>query len=201
MTSEGAADIVKTFKAVAGDPQTYAQAWKRDNARPVVGYFCSYAPEEIVLAAGALPYRLTGSGRQIRLADRHLQAYSCSLVRSAMEDVLGGHLGFLDGTVFPHTCDSIQRLSDMWRLNAGLPFHLDVVLPVNLRGPGSTKYMNDVLVRFRDELGKALGCVISSEEIRSAAAVYNDLRASLRSLYDLRRERPVPEYGPALRSC
>ena len=52
-------------------------------------------------------------------ADAHLQAYSCSLVRGALEDALAGRLDFLDGAmVFPHTCDSIQRLSDIWRMNA-----------------------------------------------------------------------------------
>ena len=124
--------ILKQFHDIAGDPIGYARNWKAETQSRIVGYFCSYAPEEIIWAAGALPYRILGAGGTISRADGHLQAYSCSLVRGALDDALTGKLDFLDGTVFPHTCDSIQRLSDIWRLNAGLDFHLDLVLPVKL---------------------------------------------------------------------
>ena len=123
-------DSLEVFKAVAADPAAYAQAWKQRESRPVVGTFCSYAPEEIILASGALGYRIFGTELTISRADAHMQAYSCSLVRGALEDALDGGLDFLDGAVFPHTCDSIQRLSDIWRMNAKTGFHLDVVLPV-----------------------------------------------------------------------
>ena len=162
---QGMEKIIQRFREVAENPGEYARAWKKDKGQPVIGYFCSYAPEEIMLAAGGLPYRIFGSGKRIRLADSHLQAYSCSLVRGAMEDVLGGNLDFLDGTVFPHTCDSIQRLSDMWRMNAGLDFHLDVVLPVKLDNEISRDYMAQVLKKFRDELEQALGVKVGDDKI------------------------------------
>jgi len=183
-------EIVKKFRTVAENPGDYSRVWKQEKNRPVIGYLCSYAPEEIMVAAGALPYRIFGSGRQIRLADSHLQAYSCSLVRGAMEDVLAGHLDFLDGTVFPHTCDSIQRLSDMWRMNAGLDFHLDVVLPVKLNNDTSRDYLAQVLRRFRDDLEQALGVKITDESIKSSTKMYNSLRESLRVMYALRRNNP-----------
>ena len=141
-----------------------------------------------MLAAGGLPYRIFGSGRRIRLADSHLQAYSCSLVRGAMEDVLGGHLDFMDGTVFPHTCDSIQRLSDMWRMNAGLDFHLDVVLPVKLDNEISRDYMAQVLKKFRDDLEQALGATIADENVKAMAQVYNSLRDCLGDIYAVRQK-------------
>jgi benzoyl-CoA reductase subunit C len=185
---QGMEKIIQRFREVVENPGEYARGWKKDNGQPVIGYFCSYAPEEIMLAAGCLPYRIFGSGKRIRLADSHLQAYSCSLVRGAMEDVLGGDLDFLDGTVFPHTCDSIQRLSDMWRMNAGLDFHLDVVLPVKLDNEISRDYMAQVLKKFRDELEQALGVKVGDDKIRSTAQVYNSLRESLRAVYAVRRE-------------
>ena len=182
--------ILKQFHTVAENPGDYARKWKEKYNRPVIGYLCSYAPEEIMVAAGALPYRIFGSGRQIHLADSHLQAYSCSLIRGAMEDVLGGHLDFLDGTVFPHTCDSIQRLSDMWRMNAGLSFHLDVVLPVKLDSDISRDYLSQVLKRFRDDLAQAVGAEITDNSIMTAVRVYNSLRENLRTIYTLRRGNP-----------
>ena len=87
------------FREAVKDPGAYARTWKQNHHKAVVGFFCSYAPEEILLAADVLPFRIFGSNKQISLADTHLQAYSCSLVRGALEDALGGDLDFLNGTV------------------------------------------------------------------------------------------------------
>lgn len=172
------------------DPDGYVKKLKAESGRKVVGTFCSYAPEEIILAAGAHPYRLFGSGEKIHLAEAHLQSYCCSLVRGALEDALGGRLSFLDGVVFPHTCDSIQRLSDIWRLNVPACFHLDVVLPVKLDTEGAAQYLLDVLNRFRGELGEKLGISISDEDLRAAIRTMNRIRAALTRIYDLKGERP-----------
>ena len=172
------------------DPNGYVKRFKAESGRKVVGTFCSYAPEEIILAAGAHPFRLFGSGEKIRLAEAHLQSYCCSLVRGALEDALAGRLEFLDGVVFPHTCDSIQRLSDIWRLNVPACFHLDVVLPVKLDTDGARQYLIDVLNRFRVELGEKLGVTISDDDLRAAIRTMNRIRASLTRIYDLKGERP-----------
>jgi benzoyl-CoA reductase subunit C len=164
--------------------------FKVESGRKVVGTFCSYAPEEIILAAGAHPFRFFGSGEKIRLADAHLQAYCCSLVRDALEDALGGRLEFLDGVVFPHTCDSIQRLSDIWRLNVPACFHLDVVLPVKLDTDGARQYLIDVLNRFRKELGEKLGVTISDDDLRAAIRTCNRICATLARIYYLKSDWP-----------
>src|SRR5512145_2094089 len=128
---------IEECRQVIQDPYGYLNPFKAETGRKIVGTVCSYAPEEIILAAGAHPVRLFGSGQKIRLAEAHLQSYCCSLVRGVLEDALADRLAFLDGIVFPHTCDSIQRLSDIWRLNVPGCFHLDAVLPVKLDTEGA----------------------------------------------------------------
>ncbi|MBN2439397.1 MAG: 2-hydroxyacyl-CoA dehydratase [Deltaproteobacteria bacterium] len=181
---------IEECRQILKDPDGYVKGMKAETGRKVVGYFCSYTPEEIVLAAGAHPFRLFGSGEKIHLAEAHLQSYCCSLVRGALEDALGGRLDFLDGVVFPHTCDSIQRLSDIWRLNVPACFHLDVVLPVKLDTDGARWYLIDVLRRFREDLGKKLGVTISDEALRAAIRTMNRIRTALTRIDDLKGERP-----------
>jgi bzd-type benzoyl-CoA reductase N subunit len=171
------------------DPYGYAKRFKAVSQRKIVGTFCSYAPEEIIVAAGAHPLRLFGTGEKISLAEAHLQSYCCSLVRGALEDALGDRLAFLDGVVFPHTCDSIQRLSDIWRLNIDHGFHLDLVLPVKLDTPSARQYLVDVLKRFREELGAKLGAAITDDDLRAAIALYNRIRAALTRIYKLSGDR------------
>jgi bzd-type benzoyl-CoA reductase N subunit len=181
---------LKQFHDIARDPGGYASNWKAENQARVVGYFCSYAPEEIIWAAGALPYRILGAGGTISRADGHLQAYSCSLVRGALDDALTGKLDFLDGTVFPHTCDSIQRLSDIWRLNTRFDFHLDMVLPVKLNTQSAEKYMQDVIKKFERDLSAKLKVKITDDKLKKAILTINQIRSHLRRLYEIRTDFP-----------
>ena len=177
------------FHRIAKNPDEYGRELKK-SGRKIVGYFCSYTPEEIILAAGAVPFRIFGRG-DVSLADAHLQAYSCSLIRGALEDALSGGLDFLDGAVFPHTCDSIQRLSDIWRINADTGFHIDVVLPVKLDTKSSKEYMVDVIKKFIRDIEKSLGVVISADDLRASAVKYNQIRTYLKKIYEIRSKNPA----------
>lgn len=180
---------LKPFREIAQDPYTYAENWKKKTGKKVVGYFCTYTPDEMITAAGALPFRIFGTREHITKADGHLQAYSCSLVRGGLEDALTGRLAFLDGTVFPHTCDSIQRLSDIWRLNAGFPVHIDIVLPVKLNSPSAREYMADMFRRFRSDVDKSLGPV-SDESLAESIKLHNKIRACFAEIYRMRSQDP-----------
>jgi benzoyl-CoA reductase subunit C len=181
---------IEECRQVIQDPYGYVNQFKAETGRKIVGTVCSYAPEEIILAAGAHPVRLFGSGEKIRLAEAHLQSYCCSLVRGVLEDALADRLAFLDGIVFPHTCDSIQRLSDIWRLNIPGCFHLDAVLPVKLDTQDARQYLIDVLNRFRGQLGETLGATITDDGLRLAIRTMNRIRTALTRISELRSERP-----------
>lgn len=185
-------DALDKLRAVSLDPCGYAQHLRSSGEKPVLGCFCTYMPEEIIVAAGAVPFRIMGSvsGGGISLADAHLQSYCCSLVRSSLEDALAGRLSFLDGAVFPHTCDSIQRLSDIWRLNAGMKTHFDVVLPVKLTTDSARTYLIAVLERFRQELEAAFGIAISGKRLYGAIRTCNRIRGLLEKICSLRSRRP-----------
>ena len=183
-------DPIQQLRDIAADPKAYAKRWKQETGGKVVGTLCSYAPEELILAGGALPYRIVGGSGSISKADAHLQAYSCSLVRGALEDALSGRLDFLDGAVFPHTCDSIQRLSDIWRMNANTGFHLDAVLPVKLNTESARNYMAAVMEKARANLEKSLATTISNADLQQAIEVYNWFREAMQHLYRLRSDRP-----------
>jgi bzd-type benzoyl-CoA reductase N subunit len=183
-------DILKSFKMIANNPGSYANEFKKKSGKPVIGYFCSYTIEEIILAAGALPFRIFGTIENISLANSHLQSYCCSLVRCGLEDALSKKLNFLDGTVFPHTCDSIQRLSDIWRLNAGYPVHLDIVLPVKLNSQTARDYMTEIIHKFTKELQTKLNVEITDQNLKDAIKIYNKFRTHLSTLYTIKKINP-----------
>lgn len=182
-------EMLTDFYEAVLDTEKYVKRLK-DGGKKIVGYLCSYTPEEIILAAGMHPLRLFGTKRAISLADAHLQSYSCSLARGVLEDALAGRLAFLDGAVFPHTCDTIQRLSDIWRLNTQFAFFADVVLPVKLDTESARQYMEDVLRKFRGDLEKGMGVRITDEALVQAIDTYNRIRGCLKTIYELHSANP-----------
>ncbi len=181
--------IINRFREVARAPYPYLQKLKKKTGKALIGSTCAFTPEEFILAAGAHPFRIFGESESLSGADAHIQAYGCSMVRGMLEDGLSGKLEFLDGVVFPHACDSIQRLSDIWRLNIK-SLHFDVLLPVKLDSPLAKSYFTDVLKRFRKDLEKALEVEITEEALKEAVALMNNLRRRLIRLYGLQSERP-----------
>ncbi len=172
------------------EPATYAAEWKQSHAGKVVGYMCSYAPEEILWAAGFLPFRLLGTRYAIEQADAHLQSYCCSLVRGSLEEALAGRLDFLDGMIFPHTCDSIQRLSDIWRMRIQNHFHADVLLPAKLDTDSTREYLVATFRKLLTDIENWQERRITKELLRKAADRYNDIRFHMNTLYTLRQTHP-----------
>jgi len=180
---------LKPFYTAVDDPAASAAAVKADN-RPVIGYLCSYAPEELISAAGCHPMRLFSSKSDISLAENHLQAYCCSLIRGILEDGLAGRLDYLDGTVFPHTCDSIQRLSDIWRMNMDQAFFADVVMPAKLTTDSARDYMKTVLAKFKADLEAYSGNPITEDNLKAAIALFNRIRSNLNCIYTMKAQTP-----------
>jgi len=181
---------LRLFRQVASQPYQYCHQLKQEKSQKILGYFCSYTPEELIYAAGALPFRIFGSEANLQHADAHLQAYCCSMARSGLEAGLSGQLNFLDGVIFPHTCDTMQRLSDIWRLNAGFPLHFDIVLPIKLDSASAFHYLHDIFLNFKDELERKLDCEITEEKLTATIRLYNQIRRRMEELYRLRSQNP-----------
>ncbi len=159
--------------------------------KKILGTLCTYVPEELIFAAGFHPMRLFPSGADILLAENHLQSYCCSHVRGILEDSLAGNLDFLYGTVFVQTCDTMQRLSDIWRLQGRYPFFADVILPAKMTTPSAKDYIAAVLERFKTDLESDIGRPVTRNALSGAIILYNRIRRNLARIYDLNRRHPA----------
>jgi benzoyl-CoA reductase subunit C len=190
LNGENSMEELKLLQKISENPYSYAREWKKRTNGRVIGHLCTYTPEELIHASGALSVRILDNSEDYTLADSHLQSYSCSLVRSALQNILNKELDFLNASVFPHTCDSIQRLSDIWRLNSGIALHFDIVLPVKLDTKSSQEYVTDLFKKFRKDLEKSFDIEITDEDIKNSIKLYNDIRSGLKELYNLKDKYP-----------
>ncbi len=176
------------------DPIPHLAQIREEGGIPVA-YFCSYVPEEIMHAAGLTPVRLLGARRTISHADAHLQAYCCSVARTDLDMALAGELSFLEGAVFVQTCDTMMRLSDIWRRNTDFPFHGDLVLPVRMGEDISLPFLVEEVKRFKAQVEYHVGSSIREDALRESIRTYNENRRLAEEVYLLRRADPVAVDG------
>jgi bzd-type benzoyl-CoA reductase N subunit len=182
-------ELLETFRLAATEP--YRDWSARYPGRRAFGYLCTYVPEEIIHAAGFTPIRVMPSGDfTTARADAHLQSYTCSLARSCLDQALAGRFDFLEGVVFPHTCDTMQNLADIWRLNWVRkdvpPYVATVVGPVVLSGPHAKPYLVAELQRFTADLARRFGVHITDEALHESICLFNRQRRLLARLYTMR---------------
>ena len=171
----------------------YIQAWKEQGGE-VVGYYYEGVPEELLTAAGIMPFRLratTATGTD--LADAYVAAINCVYIRYNLDLAIRGAYKFLDGVVGYNACDHIRRAYDNWsRLidKDGRWFHF-VTVPQK-QGPEQTDWYALHLGRLKAAIEQGFNVTITDEKLRQAIVLQNELRALQRRLYELRC-RPAPK--------
>lgn len=169
----------------------YEEARRRKaNGQKVMGWLLSDVPEELIHAAGAFPVGILGSNKKIRLADTHLQVWSCSLMRSSLELGLCGDLDFLDGIIVPHTCDTTRNLVGMWRNNCKTPYVDSFFLPRQVNRPSAHNYLIGELTRLKTNLEQQTGEIITDEKIRVSIRLFNENRSLLRRMLKIHSKHP-----------
>jgi benzoyl-CoA reductase subunit C len=180
---------LEIFREVARDPAKVAREWKA-SGKKVIGYRCLYVPEEVIWAAGMLPFPLYGTPEPIRLADSYFQACTCEFVRNLFDHALDGKYEFLDCLALSNTCDIVRRLCDIWdNYIDGIPVHM-INNPQKLQNPGNHDFFYEELRRFKVRMEEISGNQVSDEKLQAAIDLFNETRSLLKEIYALRQQDP-----------
>lgn len=181
--------FLKHIEDIARDPLGQIEKYKNKDRR-IVGYLCSYVPEEILYASGLLPVRLLGRATRITQADKYLQTYCCSQVRAFLEDYLNNDYRLLEGVLFAQTCDTMQSFYDIFRKNNPDTFMFNMNFPCKVEGEAPFKYAMAELERVRAETAKHTGAPYTREAFIDAVRTYNRNRELLDRLYAVHAADP-----------
>jgi len=162
----------------------------KESGKKVIGYFCCFVPLEILTALDLVPYRLQGSVIEpIDCADAYLEPISCPFIRSCLDLALKGRYDFLDGFIVPHTCDTIEKIYDIWKYYQRPQYCHFINIPHMLM-PDSYEFFKNELRSFIISLQAFTGQRITRERLQHAIRIHNDNRSILRQLYELRMTEP-----------
>ena len=160
-----------------------------------IGTLCSYVPEEMLHAAGLVPVRLRGTNAPLRQVDARLQSFTCALCRSTLDQAMEGELDVLTGTIFAHTCDAMQAMADLWRMNTQRSHFVEIVMqPVNLGSPAARPYLISELERFRTSLAEFSGQPLTDSDLKASISLYDDTRRMVRELQTMRDRLSAPDF-------
>jgi bzd-type benzoyl-CoA reductase N subunit len=188
----------KAFQTFAEAAQTIVNpevaGWKEKGGK-VVGYFCSALPEEMITAAGLLPFRLRAPGStSTELSDSFLSNLNCSFPRHAFNMALKGEYDFIDALVIFNSCDHIRRVYDHWIRQLKTPFVRILSLPKKAEAP-QVEWFRAELASLKEDLQSHFGVEIKDDQLNDAIRLHNETRRLLRELYELRKAKNPPISG------
>ena len=179
-----------------------AKEW-RSKGKKVLGVICCHVPEEIFYAADVLPIRMRATGCvDSSEAETWMSSFSCSFAKAMLQYWLDGTYE-LDGFVTSDGCLMAARVFD----NAAYinerekkgQFIRQIGAP-RKRSPRTIPFYKAELADLVGELEKFTGSKITDEKLKEAAAKYNEARALVSQLYELRKEKnPVISGADTLR--
>ncbi len=191
MVTQNLAKISESFDSFPSRNKSIKD-WK-DQGKKVIGYVCSTIPEEIIYAGGALPVRLIGSTEPVSEVDTYLVPFCCYFVRSTLDLALRGGYGDLDGVVTSLQCDTMVGLGNLFYEFIKMPFNYSFICrPEDANAVGALEFYSKEIAIFKKSFEDFIGHEIADESLCHAIRVYNENRALLRELYDLRGKEPQP---------
>jgi len=181
-------EVLQQFRSCLSSRHDVARGWKSRGKR-VIGWTCTYTPEEVIYAAEALPIMVLGDLGGTKLADAYLPSNSCSFARSCFNAALRGDYDYLDGFVESNSCDNRGKIFDMWTHYTRIPNIYFVNTP-HTNTNKAHEFFYEEVVKLKEWLQKTFGVSISDQALKKAIEVYNTNRLLLKKVYDLRMKDP-----------
>jgi len=172
---------------------SYIDEWQK-KGKKVVGFYCTYIPEELLYAADLLPFRIRATGnKDTDLGDIYMVRFTCSFVRATLDMALRGKYDFLDGFLICNSCDHSRRMFELFDLkvfnreNFKKKVHrFYLALPHVITDEGFEWYKKEV-EELKEELElKFEISEITNDKLKRSIEIHNENRSLLREIHKLR---------------
>lgn len=167
----------------------------KKQGKKVVGTFCVFVPDEIILATNAIGVGLcAGSQFWIEGGEKVLPKNLCPLIKAftgALVDRTCPYFLSCDMLVGETTCDGKKKAWEI--ISEYKPLHV-MDLP-QMKRDKDYKMWREEIKLFIDKMEELTGNKVTVENLKKAIDLCNRKRTVLKRLYDLRKHRPTPISG------
>ncbi|MGQ9506448.1 MAG: 2-hydroxyacyl-CoA dehydratase [Candidatus Bathycorpusculaceae bacterium] len=179
--------VFETFREWIDNRHEYAKAWKERTGNKVVGYFCTYVPEEILYAANILPVRILGSHEPPTVTEPYIFAMYCHLCRDCLAQGLKGRFGYIDGIVEGQSCLHLRQAFNAWRLHIPTEFAYYIHVPHGVQNPHAIPYLTQEFAKFKKAIENWTEKKITNEGLDRGIKIMNRNRELMRKVYEYRK--------------
>ena len=168
----------------------------REQGKKFVGFYCVFAPQELIVAADAVPVTLCATKEEpIADGEKYLPRNFCPLIKSSYGFAITEKCAFFNNSEFiigETTCDGKKKMFELMET-----FKPTVVLevPQSAKGETQKKFWRSEVARCKEEIEKRLGVKITDEKMKAAIKELNEQRALMRELAHLNTAIPAPLSG------
>ena len=164
--------------------------------RKIIGSYCVFVPEEIVLAANATLVGLcSGADFAMEEVEKILPRNTCALIKSSFGFKLGKVCPYLESAdmiVGENTCDGKKKAYESL---APLVDNLYVMDLPQVKSEQGRALLRAEFHRFKSAVEALTGVEITVEALQAAIATVNAKRKALHRLGSLRKADPAPISG------
>jgi benzoyl-CoA reductase/2-hydroxyglutaryl-CoA dehydratase subunit BcrC/BadD/HgdB len=168
----------------------------KKQGRKVVGTYCTFVPEEIVIAANAVMVGLcAGADFATGEVEKYLPKNLCALIKSTLGFKLGGGCPYLEASdliVGENTCDGKKKAYEVFKRLMPDLYVMD--LP-QMKNEGARNLLRTEYDKFLDRIEKLTGNKITVDTLQKAVELVNAKRKIVHRLSTIRANRPAPISG------
>jgi benzoyl-CoA reductase/2-hydroxyglutaryl-CoA dehydratase subunit BcrC/BadD/HgdB len=167
----------------------------KKEGKPLVGTFCIFVPEEMVVGAGGACYGLcSGSPASIPEAEKELPRNICPLIKSAHGFKLLKSCGYTQSATFIYgetTCEAKKKTWEI--LDKHHPVHT-MHIP-HKKDEKSLRLWREEVVEFKEHIEEVTGNKLDKESLKNGIEIINKKREALQRLDNLRANKNIPISG------
>jgi benzoyl-CoA reductase subunit C len=187
--------MFERFEEIYKERHEYARAWKKRTGGKVLGYFCTYVPEEILYAADVLPVRILGSHEPQDVTEPYIFGMYCPFCRDCLAQGLKNRFEYLDGLMIAQSCLHIRQAYTSWAKHRPVEFSYYLNMPHKVKSDRAKTFLAGELKTFTKAVEKWTGKTITDEKLEEGIGVMNRSRDLMHELYAARRAQPPPLTG------
>jgi len=162
----------------------------------IVGTFCVYVPEELILALDGVSNGLcAGADVGTEEAEKFIPRNTCALIKGFMGFKLAGLCPYVESAdliIGETTCDGKKKAYEIFDEITKKVYVME--LPNKKSDDGKLLWKNEIK-RLADKLSDVTGKTITLDKLKEASRVVNAKRQALKRLSDLRAYDPAPISG------
>lgn len=172
--------LLNELKTIALNPKAQLDAAYADGKK-VVGCLPIYCPEELIYAAGMLPFGIWGSeDTVISESKKYFPVFICSIMQTSLELGLRGAYDKLSAVMIPALCDSLKCMGQNWKVGVKNVAFIPVIHPQNRKTEAGVNFLISEYRKIRMRLEEMSGTKITDQKLTDAIAIYNSHRQVMR---------------------